>query len=84
MFRVRWKQSALNELASLWMAADSEQRRAISEATDLIDQQLEFDPDTLGESRPGNRRILFASPLGILFRVYPQKKVVHVLQLWQF
>jgi hypothetical protein len=84
MFRVRWKQAAINELASLWMNADAEQRRAITQATDLIDRQLQVDPEIQGESRPRNRRILFATPLGILFRVDPQQKLVRVLQIWRF
>jgi hypothetical protein len=84
MFRVRWKQSALNELAALWMAADSEERRAITAATHRIDQLLRGDPDNQGESRPGGRRILFVPPLGILFRVDAAQAVVRVLHVWRY
>ena len=84
MFRVRWKRSALNELASLWMQADAEGRRAINTAANAVDQQLRSDPLNQGESRPQGRRIFFVSPLGILFRVDPQQRVVRVLQVWQF
>jgi hypothetical protein len=84
MFTVRWQQSALNELTVLWTEADSERRRAITQATHLLDQRLQSDPETLGESRPNNCRIFFAPPLGILFRVYPQQGVVRVLRVWQF
>lgn len=44
MFRVRWKRSALNDLASLWTEVDSAQRQAITAASHLIDQQLLTDP----------------------------------------
>jgi hypothetical protein len=84
MFRVRWKQSALDELAALWMAADSEGRRAITAATHRIDQLLQGDPENQGESRPGGRRILFVPPLGLLYRVDPAQSVVHVLQVWRY
>jgi hypothetical protein len=84
MFRVRWKQSVLKELASIWIAADAEQRRAITEATDLIDRQLQRNPGTAGESRPNYRRIFFAPPLGVLFRFEAQNRVVRVLQVWRY
>ena len=63
MFRVRWKQSALNELASLWIVADTQQRRAFTQAAALIDTQLQIDSDNQGESRSDNRRIFFSHHL---------------------
>ncbi len=84
MFTVRRKRSALNELADLWMRANSEQRRSISAATQTIDELLQVDPSNQGESRPLGRRILFAAPLGILFKVHHQQSSVRVLQVWQF
>jgi hypothetical protein len=84
MFKVRWKQSALNELASLWIKENAEQRRAITAATDLIDRLLQVEPSVEGESRPHNRRILFVPPLGVLFKVDSQRAVVRVVQVWRF
>ena len=84
MFTVSWKKSALNELIALWVAADSEQRKAITEATNEIDRELKSDPRSKGESRPKNRRIFFAPPLAILFRVVPNQAKVQVLQVWQY
>jgi hypothetical protein len=84
MFRVRWKKSALAELTSLWMGADSERRQAITEAAHQIDQQLQLNPDKQGESRPDGRRIFFAPPLGVLFRIFSEQSVVRVLQVWQY
>lgn len=40
MFRVRWEEIALNQLADFWTAADSALRQAIAEATSQIDRQL--------------------------------------------
>lgn len=84
MFRVRWKQSALDELTALWMAADSEGRREITAAAHRIDQLLQGDPEDQGESRPGGRRILFVPPLGLLFRVDAALSVVRVLHVWHY
>ena len=84
MFRVRWEETALNELTSLWLGADSMMRQAITAATHRIDQQLRADPLEHSESRPGGRRILFISPLGILFRVENDRQMVSVLRVWLF
>jgi hypothetical protein len=84
MFQVRWRPSALKELADLWTNADSAGRRAITEATQIIDRQLPNNPQNQGESRAGGRRIFFAPPLGILFRVEPQQRIARVLQVWLY
>jgi hypothetical protein len=84
MFRVDWLQTALDQLMTIWMSADSAQRQAITAATHDIDQQLKADPFGPSESRPGGRRILFASPLGILFRIEADEQTVSVLRVWLF
>lgn len=84
MFRVRWKQSALNQLASLWIAADSHGRRAIVDSTLAIDRRLETNPHEQGESRPNGLRVLFEAPLGVTFRVKRTEPIVQVLKVWHF
>lgn len=84
MFRVRWKQSALDALAAMWAAADSQLRRAITAAVHRIDQELRIDPASKGESRPNGRRVHFEAPLGVLFQVEPQHSIVRVLRVWQY
>jgi hypothetical protein len=68
-FTVVWKPSALDDLASLWTAADR------------IDGELLNDPAAQGESRPGNRRILFVLPLAVVFDVNEPDRVVNVLSV---
>jgi hypothetical protein len=84
MFTVRWKRSALNELAALWTQADSAMRRAITTATHRIDQELRHDAENRGESRGNQERVYFEFPLGIRFEVDRQESLVHVLQVWSF
>ena len=84
MFQVRWRPTALKDLAALWTSADAAQRRAITQAAQSIDRQLPNNPQNQGESRTKGRRIFFASPLGILFRVEPQQRIIRVLQVWMF
>jgi hypothetical protein len=84
MFQVEWLQTALNQLAAIWTSADSALRLAVTAATHQIDQQLQTDPFGASESRPEGRRILFVSPLGILFRIEEDGHTVSVLRVWLF
>jgi len=84
MFRVEWLQSALDELTTIWTGADSTLRQAITSATYEIDRQLRSDPFSHSESRSEGRRVLFASPLGITFRVEADRQRVSVLRVWAF
>lgn len=59
MFRVDWLQSARDELATLWISADSSLRAAITASTNVIEQRLKANAPTEGESRPSGRRITF-------------------------
>jgi len=84
MFQVVWLQSALDELAALWMQADSAGRRSITAATESIDQLLQTDPAEKGESRSQGRRILLQPPLGVTFEVRQNVSAVRVLHVWAF
>lgn len=81
-YSVRWVESAEEELAAMWL--NSRLRHRITSAAGEIDRLLETSPHKKGESRDSGRRILIVSPLGVLFRVIPEKKEVQVLQVWQF
>lgn len=83
MFVVRWNKRATNKMTDLWLNGDSSLRKAITRAIYVIDELLQSDPQNLGESRPGRRRIHFVSPLAIVYKVNEAKSVVRVLQVWQ-
>lgn len=84
MFQVRWKHSAVNDLAAIWTASDSGQRQAITAAASTIDQILSIAPNSQGESRPNGRRVLLVAPLGVTFRVDNRHMTVWVLRVWRF
>lgn len=80
IFTVVWKPTATSELAEIWLnAAD---RAAVTAAAHQIDTSLRVDPFTQGESRSGNRRILFAPPLGVDFEIEALDRRVDVLRVW--
>jgi hypothetical protein len=84
MWTVDWLQSALDELADIWNQADSTIRRDITSACHEIDQRLSRNPHTEGESRTGDRRLLFVHPLGVLYRVDSQDSKVEILHVWRY
>jgi hypothetical protein len=81
-YTVLWVPAAEQELAAVWMA--SANRTEVTAAARRIDVRLSKDPESAGESRENDRRILLAAPLGVLFRVSPDDRIVHVLTVWQF
>ena len=81
MKRVEWLQSALDELAALWTQASSSQRRAITTASNTIEQRLRRDPHNEGESRSRGRRMTFVPPLAVIFRLEPDGQTVTVLSV---
>ena len=84
MMEVFWLQSALDDLARLWMAADSALRAAITAAAHRIDPALQHDPASKGESRELDERVFFAYPLGILFTVVEAQQAVFVHSVWRY
>jgi hypothetical protein len=82
MFQVEWLQEALDDLVSIWTNADSADRAAIVTAIRIIDQQLSSAPHEQGESREGNKRVLFALPLGLQIQVEFDQQLVLVGHLW--
>ena len=81
-YTVLWSRVAEERLAFHW--TDASNRQAVTEAANAIDKLLQADPDSLGESRPDGTRILFVPPLGILYYVNQQERVVSVLTVWRF
>ncbi len=84
MFRVRWEESALDELTTLWLESESALRHMINAAVNQIEQHLRTDPFRRSESRGDERRILFAAPLGIRFRVEKDRRAVSVASVWLY
>ncbi|MFM9959837.1 MAG: hypothetical protein ACKV2Q_01265 [Planctomycetaceae bacterium] len=79
-FTVVWLARAEHELAELWEA--SPDRAAVSRAANRIEQTLARLPYQAGEERPDGRRVLFDKPLGILFRVFLDDRLVRVTTVW--
>jgi hypothetical protein len=81
-YTVLWSPTAEQELADLWLQATD--RDPVTRAAHAIDQRLQTDPENEGESRPGDRRVLFVPPLGVIFFVRPDDRCVDVLHAWAY
>lgn len=81
-FTVVWSPVSSARLARLWLR--SANRQLIRKAADSIDAQLKHDPDQIGESRSGTRRIVHEPPLGVVFSVNAADRMVTVLDVWQY
>ncbi len=80
-YRVEWYPIALDDLARIWTAADSNHRREITVAARDVDRLLRTDPETQGESRDAGRRSAFVGPLVLTVRVVSEDQVVRVLRV---
>jgi plasmid stabilization system protein ParE len=81
-FDVVWSPAAERELTELWL--DAADRALVTEASKRIDETLERNAPNEGESRPDGRRVLFATPLAVVFRVWPDYRRVLVSHVWRF
>ena len=82
IFHIVWLQVALNELANLWMQADSLLRKQITAAAHAIDQELKMNPDEKGESRDNGERVFFVHPLGVQFEIDRSRSTVRIFHVW--
>ena len=80
-FTVDWLPDAEEELADIWLRATD--RDVVTQAAHALDLRLQDDPNDTGESRSSGRRIAFAFPRGILFRVLSDRQLAQVLHVWR-
>ncbi len=81
-YTVLWLPGAESELARPWL--EEPVRVPIELAANEIDHCLKVDPESAGESREGNRRILFVTPLVVTFKVDQQNRIVQVREVWLY
>lgn len=85
MHGVIWRESALDAMADAFVTADPARRTLIERAVIFFNNALANDPQNLGESRGGNRRIAFDSRCAITFVIdEPIAGVVRVSHFWTY
>jgi plasmid stabilization system protein ParE len=81
-YQVDWLPTAEQALADIWNHASDQ--AAVTAAADAIDAALERNPLTLGESRSGKARIVFAPPLAVVYEVDAANRQVTVFGVWRY
>jgi hypothetical protein len=76
-YTVVWHESALEELADLWINARD--RSAVTASAHVIDIELSQDAKTKGADVAEGLRAFFAPPLRILFTVNEGDRIVEVV-----
>ena len=82
-FTVIWFPQAEDDLTTAWLDSDRATRRAITAATNYIDRLLRANPLDVGEGREGIDRIVFHSPLAMVFEVLEDDRLVRVREVWR-
>jgi plasmid stabilization system protein ParE len=81
-FTVLWTVEAQDELTEIWLSHWD--RAGVTAATHRIDTLLARDPEDQGESRPDDRRIMFDSPLVVIYRIVEADRQVIVSRVRQY
>jgi hypothetical protein len=86
MYSLVWTNWAYDELADIWVAVDTATRDRIEAAILSLNKELQEDPWWVGESRApdSNRRIAFAGPIAIIFRINDATRTVRVNHVWRY
>jgi hypothetical protein len=84
MFSIYRSETAVLPLRETWQEADEDLRQAILRATHLINQRLHERPHRQGESRDGRTRVLFQAPVGVLFEIDEDKRLVNIVRSWAY
>lgn len=77
-YTVVWRETALQQLIRIWLLALD--REAVNRAVDAADADLANDPDTKGGDYFGDRALTLPV-MWVLYRVLPDDRIVHVLQV---
>lgn len=81
-YSVLWSPQAERELLTILGSAPD--TGAITGAVLGFNHLLRTDPDQVGESWLGGRRVTFLPPLGVRFEVRWRERAVLILHVWRF
>ena len=82
MYRVVWTDTARTELRAIWNSAPASDDPLLIWAVADIAFRLERNPESEGESRPQNTRVMFSRPLSVLFDI-PDTETVWIHSVWR-
>lgn len=81
LYTIRWTPRALDDLAKLWLSAEN--RSAVAEASNEIDEFLSVDPHDPSLEVISNVGTIMRGPIGVDFWVDEDRKRVTVYAAWK-
>lgn len=84
MFDYHWLEAALDQLAEIYVAADSSERDRIASGVEAFNARLASAPLDEGESRMGGYRVAFPPLLRVYFRVDERTHRVRVADVTRY
>jgi plasmid stabilization system protein ParE len=81
MFALIWSNTALDQLADAYVAADPVEREQMAAGIESLNTRLRDDPLAVGESRVGAYRVEFVPRFAVLFHVSEADRIVRVVRL---
>jgi len=76
-FRVVWHQTALDQLAAIWLVTDA--RQSVTDAAHLIDSKLSEDPEAFSARVGDKMRVHRSAPLEVLIDLFAKEHLVVVV-----
>lgn len=78
-YQIVWADGLIKKLADAWEVMSPSERRELTDALHMMDQQLQNDPLVTGESRDQEHvRFLIQPPLAIWFRVNERLRIAQI------
>jgi hypothetical protein len=82
MFEVIWGDTALHELADVWVSLTPTAREQVEAAVLSLNNRLAGDPTRDSESRPDGSFVTFLWPIGVKIWVKQASRTVQVGHFW--
>jgi hypothetical protein len=76
-FRVVWHQTALEQLAEIWLSTDDRER--VTEAAQTIDRKLSQDPEANSARVGDEMQVHRSAPLEVLIDLFEKERLVVVV-----
>lgn len=80
MFRIRWRKSVSRKLLDECATADPAILTAILDSMAEVEFFLCNEPEFVGESREGDKRLLIVEPLSVVYKIDHPRRFVHIIR----
>jgi hypothetical protein len=80
MFHIRWRKSVSRKLLDECAKANSAMLTTILDSMADVEFFLCNEPEFVGESREGEKRLLIVEPLSVVYKIDHRRRFVHIIR----